>query len=463
MRLRVLLAAVLGLATTAALGAPAADAAVPTPSAFTAVTATPGPRAGEITFTWKQDGRNTTGFVIETGLTTFSPVDSSQPLHGRGSKTFAVGRTSRSVTLTASQVASAGAALGSGNHLFYRVKAVNVTRSGSTTRWWPYLQSVGVRPTTATAGSTLVRVGTYNVHTANTQPGVRAWSTRVGGIVDEIKRTNPGVVGLQELGITPANGSSQGSLTATTQAQSLVNTLASRGVGKYRLVRTTRYVKPGTASAIQGARILYDSSRYRLVTSCPETTDGSPWSSACIIPMPMRPGDSEWVRRHAAYATLQDLRTGRQFMVVSAHLDQRHSTTASTDRIYEQLRADQVATVMNRVNQLNTAGLPVVFTGDINTYQSNVGGYLAHDALVRGGYYDTSAAFTQVNLRYSTVNKFACTVAVPMVGKFPGWGSRIDVVMVKGLGSAVRWENALVRTDCARPTDHNLVLADIRI
>jgi endonuclease/exonuclease/phosphatase family metal-dependent hydrolase len=463
MRLRHLIAALVGATLATTLAAPAAQAAVATPGRITAVSAAPGPRAGEITFTWRQDGTNTTAYVIETGLTVFSPTDHSLPAHGRQSKTFTVLKGRRSVTLTASQVASAGAALGSANHLFYRLRAINKTTAGTATRYWPYLQSVGVRPVSAPTTGTLLRVATFNVHTSTPQAGVPAWSTRVGPVADEIRRVNPGVVGLQELGITPANGSTTPSLTATTQAQSLVATLASRGAGKYRLVRTNRYVAPGAPSAIQGARILYDSSRYRLESSCPDTTDGAIWSSSCIVPLPILSADSAWVRRHAAYATLADIATGARFMVVSAHLDQRHSTSATTDKVYEQLRANQVAAILARVDAVNTAHLPVVLAGDLNTYQSNVGGYLAHDALVRAGYYDTAAAVTQVNLRYSTVNKLACTVSVPMVGSFPGWGSRIDVVMVKGLRGAVRWENVLVKTSCTRPSDHNLVVADVRL
>jgi endonuclease/exonuclease/phosphatase family metal-dependent hydrolase len=464
MRLRLLIAAVLGTAVAATMVAPAAQAAAPpTPGRITAVSAVPGPGAGQITFTWKQDGSNTTSFAIETGLTVFSTTDPSLPDHGRSSKTFILAKYRRSITLSASQVASAGASLGSANHLYYRFRATNHTAAGTSTRVWPYLQSVGLRPVSAPTTGTLLRVATFNVHTSTTMAGFPSWQSRVGKVADTILSRNPGVVGLQELGITRADGSPTASLTAQTQAQSLVATLAAKGAGRYKLVRTTRYVAPGSASAIQGARILYDSSRYRLVSSCPDTTNGAIWSSSCIVPMRLKAGDSEWVRRHAAYATLADLGTGSQFMVVAAHLDQRHSTNATTDRAYETLRAAQVADILARVNSVNTAGLPVVLAGDLNTYQTNVGGYPAHDTLVSAGYYDTAAAVTQVNLRYSTMNHMSCTVAIPKTGSFPGWGSRIDVIMVKGLGGAVRWEDVVVPSQCARASDHNMVVADIRL
>lgn len=464
MRLRLLLAAFLGAAVATTLAAPAAMAAAPpTPGRITAVSAAPGPGAGQVTFTWKQDGSNTTSFAIETGLTVFSTADPGLPDHGRSAKTFTMAKTRRSITLTASQVASAGAPLGSANHLYYRFRATNHTSAGTSTRMWPYLQSVGVRPISAPTTGTLLRVATFNVHTATPVAGFPSWQSRVGKVADTILSRKPGVVGLQELGITRADGSTTASLTAQTQAQSLVATLAAKGASRYRLVRTTRYVAPGTASAVQGARILYDSSRYRLVSDCPDTTNGAIWSSSCTVPLRMRTGDSEWARRRAAYATLQDIATGSQFIVVAAHLDQRHSTNATTDKAYETLRAGQVADILARVNAVNASGLPVVLAGDLNTYQSNVGGYLAHDAFVRAGYYDTASAVTQVNLRYSTFNHMACTVSIPRVGSFAGWGSRIDTVMVRGLRGAVRWENVVVPSQCARASDHNMLVADIRL
>ena len=56
---------------------------------------------------------------------------------------------------------------------------------------------------------------------------------------------------------------------ATRQTESLLKALKSNGAGKYKLVRTTAYVRAGTEHGTQGARILYDSTRYTLVTTLP--------------------------------------------------------------------------------------------------------------------------------------------------------------------------------------------------
>ena len=462
---RSFLVAAVALLLPAALALPAEALSVPTPGRVTAVTATPGPRPGEVTFTWRQDGSHTTGYVIETGLTTFKVGDPVLPDHGRNAKYFSASRTRRSITLTAAQVASAGAAAGSANHLYYRFKAVNKTSSATAVRHWPYLQSVAVRPVTPATTGTKVRVATFNVHTATPQAGVRPWLQRAPGVAKAILSRNPGVVTLQELGIGRADGQSLSTTGVVTQADSLVNTLRSLGGGRYQLVRRTRFVKPGTPEAIQGARILYDTARYRLAGSCPETSDGgktitnSSYSSSCTIVLPHLNGDSPWSYRRASYAVLADRATGARFIVVSAHLDQRHSTTYSTERTYERLRATQVKAVMTRINQVNTAGLPVLLGADLNTYQNNQGGNDAHDAVIAAGYYDTAAAASQVNIRSTTMNHFKCTV--PAVGS--GWGSRLDMVAVKGVRGAPRWENMMAASDCNRPSDHNMVVADIRL
>src|SRR5688500_10793041 len=91
-------------AIPAAVLAPPAQAAVAIPGAITAVSAVPGPYAGQVTFSWTASGASTTSFQIETGLTTFKVGDAVLPDHGRGVQYFTVSPTRRSITLTAAQV-----------------------------------------------------------------------------------------------------------------------------------------------------------------------------------------------------------------------------------------------------------------------------------------------------------------------------------------------------------------------
>ncbi|MBE3076629.1 MAG: hypothetical protein IMZ75_17145, partial [Actinobacteria bacterium] len=181
-----LVAALCAVLPAAALVAPAQASAVPIPGPVTAVTARAGPYAGQVTFYWSQNGSHTTSFAIETGLTTFKVGDPLLPDHGRNAKTFLISATRRSVTLSAAQIASAGASAGSANHLYYRFRAVNHTSAGTSVRQWGYLQWVAVRPATPAASGTALRVASFNVHTATPATGVRPWSQRVLGVAKTI-------------------------------------------------------------------------------------------------------------------------------------------------------------------------------------------------------------------------------------------------------------------------------------
>jgi hypothetical protein len=40
-------------------------------------------------------------------------------------------------------------------------------------------------------------------------------------------------------------------------------------------------------------------------------------------------------------------------------------------------------------------------------------------------------------------------------------GVRLDYVMIKGSKQVLRYENVMKRVDSSRPSDHNLVVADV--
>ncbi len=457
---------VVGAALTLGLGvgtlplqATTAHAAVVTPSSFTAVTSTPGPGPGEVTISWTQDGRNTTGYVIETGLTSFSYTDASMPMHARGSRLFTVPAGRRSVTLTAAQTASAGAGMSSANHLYFRLRAVNLTASGETVRYYPYLQTVAVAPAVPAPTGTPLRVGTFNVRTSRATDDVRTWLDRAPDVARSIVEKNLGVVALQELGPGRADGVEGSTGGRPRQTDSLLTTLAAQGASRYKLIRTTPYVKAGTVANTQGMRILYDASRYTLVSNCLDTSSDGAYSASCSVKLPIRNSDTEAMRRRATYAEFADKGTGEHFYFVSVHFDSRRSTDLAVERTYDLLRGSQAKAAVDAVDAVNTQHLPVILGGDINTWQNNKVGYTAHDVLVDEGFYDTAAADRQVNVRYTTMNDFQTTLSDPGTG----FGSRLDALMVKGISSADYWENVMKVTDTARPSDHNMVIADIRL
>lgn len=436
------LALVAGLTATAV---PAEAAA--TPAKITSVHSAPGPHAGQVTIRWTSDGRNTTAYKIRTGLTSFSKNS-----YGRHAKTFTVGRSHRSVTLSAAQVSSTGAGVGTGNHLYFRVYAVN----GSHTRAYPYLQAVMPQAAAPKANGTSVRIGSFNVRTARATTDSRNWLHRAPSVARTIKAQNPGVLAVQELGPGRADGKKGVTTGHVRQTVSLLNSLRSAGAGKYRLVRTTPYVKPGTTHGTQGARILYDSSRYRLVNSCAEKTGKKSYSSSCSIELPLRAGDSKSQRRSAAYALLADRRTGKKFWFASVHLDDRHSGNLAKERSLNNLRGAQMRAVNNRLTGLNHGRYEIVIAGDINSWQNNAAGNAPHDYLVGQGYYDTAAARSLVNVQYPTINHFQ---RVLKPGS-QGYGVRIDVVMVRGAKGAHRFVNVVKPVDGSRPSDHNMIVSD---
>ncbi|MCW2812140.1 MAG: hypothetical protein JWP61_2598 [Friedmanniella sp.] len=449
----VAVAAAAASATCLLAAVPGTAGASSTPASISGVTSSPGPRAGEVTIHWRSSGANTAGFRIETGLSTFSPSSSSSlPRHGRQSTTFSVGRSARAVTLSAAQVASAGAAPQTAAHLYFRLFAVN----GSAVRAYPYLQAVIPRAATPHSSGTAVRVASFNVRTAKATQDARNWLARSGDVAAEIERENPGVVAIQELSPGRADGRAGTTNGAPRQTDSMESAMRGTGAGRYQLVRTTSYVKPGVTHGTQGARLLYDTSRFDLVSRCPEMTGSSHWNGACSLELPLLSGDGESNRRSAAYAEFRSRATGKHFWVVSVHLDARHSSSLTAEKRYQELRRAQVARAYAKVTGL-AGGNPVIIAGDFNSWQNNRAGHQPHDYLVNRGFYDSAGAVTKVNIAYPTINDFATTLKPGM----NGYGVRIDAILSNAGPGARRFENVMKVTDSSRPSDHNMIVADL--
>lgn len=432
-----------------------AETSIPAP--VTNLFAVPGPEPGEIAFTWQSTGQHVDHFRLETAVTSFDPAEVSQGRRGRAARTFMISSTARSFLLTADQTAAAGAGLGTGNHLYVALVAVNEELGGPTAYTASPLQAVmPLGMGSAKATGTKVRAATFNVRAAKADSGKRSWLVRAPDVAREIVDHDLDVAALQELSPSGADGHKwrKGKHRQTT---SLLATLARTGGSRYRLVRTTSYVKAGSKTGSQGARILYDSKRFELLSECPETTKGKTYNPSCTIRLPLLSGDSEDLRRRAAYAELRDRATKRKFFVVSAHLDARHSADLGQDARYNELRAAQVNAIVKAVAKANPKGRKVIFGGDINSWQVSRVGHAPHDALLANGFWDTASASKVIDISYGTSNQFA-TEMKPNVW---GFGTRIDLVMIKGTTGANRFENVLEPVDEARPSDHNLVLADL--
>jgi len=312
-------------------------------------------------------------------------------------------------------------------------------------------------PTIAASKAKVVRVATFNVRTARATHDKRSWLKRSPDVAREILSRNPGVVALQELGPGRADGKKGTLKGRVRQTTSLTNSLKRLGGGRYKLVRTTSYFAPGTKHGTQGARILYDSSRFTLKTRCPEKTGKRNFNKSCAFDLPLAPGDSKEKLRSAAYAEFADKRTGHRFFVVSAHMDSRHSKSNKVEAKYNRLRASQARAVANKLARVNPHNRPVVFGGDINSWRTDRGRYAPHRALVAKGYRDAAKAKVRINYAYTTVNHYD----VKLKKSRSGNGTRLDVIMVKGARGVTRYENKMAVVDRSRPSDHNMGVADI--
>jgi endonuclease/exonuclease/phosphatase family metal-dependent hydrolase len=208
------------------------------------------------------------------------------------------------------------------------------------------------------------------------------------------------------------------------------------GASSYRLTRSTGYFH----RAPQDTRILYDSSRVRMTSTCPNT------KPSCYIALP-----NPEHRMVAAWARFQDLASGQEFYFVSAHLS--NGNTATTDA----LRGRQAEAIDAGIRALNGRNLPVVFATDANSSQTSKGVDAPHAALYRTGWYNTLAAADTVNARYNSVNCYQ----FPQHRSPYGFGSMYDSVLTLNMPGADVSRQVLAAAP--GPSDHNLVITAVRL
>ncbi|MGI3783252.1 MAG: hypothetical protein ACRYG2_21010, partial [Janthinobacterium lividum] len=217
---------------------PSTASASSKPGAVKSVVASPGAAVGQIKVSWRASGSRTDKFRIETALTPFGSTND-----GRDAHTFTVGGSKRSTTLSAKSVARAGAAPATGNHLYIRVVAVDVTKSGSKKGKASDLVATTARalPAAVAPAASPLRVASYNIRSAKYDGAdKRDWAERASGVAADIVKANPGIVAIQEA--SPARFGAQ------RQTESLQSALiaADPGMARYTLTRTTIYNPNGT-------------------------------------------------------------------------------------------------------------------------------------------------------------------------------------------------------------------------
>lgn len=312
----------------------------------------------------------------------------------------------------------------------------------------------------AKRSGTEVRFATFNVRTSRADRGTsRHWLRRASSVAREIKSRNPDIVALQELGPGRADGKKAKIGNSKRQTESLLSSLRKVGANQYKLTRTTSYVKPGTTHGTQGARILYNAQKFRLVSKCHETTGKKNYNYSCSIDLPVLKGESRSNTRSAAYAEFENRRTGKNFFVISAHLDTRHSGNRAKEERYDALREAQVRRVYSKVKSLNKHGYPVLFGGDINSWRTKSGRHAPYNYLTKASFSDLTKSATQIDAKYPTVNHWKRVLKANAKGRQVA----LDIVMGRGVKMSMKYENVMKVRDSSRPSDHNMVLADTLI
>lgn len=396
------------------------------PDKITAGRGTVGSAPGETRLQWKSGGRHTDFYRITTALTPFGT--SKTPAVGRHSMTFKVPGDRRSVTLTPAQTAAAGAGLGSGRHLFFRIVAVRKGNADSASRRYPYLLHTPIAGMGSTGNGHQLRYAAYSMRVATKDVPGHRWSDRQLLIAKNIARVNPAVAGIEEL--MPAMWTKQmGGI-------GLEASLQKAGAGQYRITRETGYFK----SAPQDTKILYDPNQVQLVSSCPEDQP----SCYISLPDPDKP-------RVAAYARFKDKASGQEFYFISAHLSTGNDTKT------DQLRGRQAEAINAGIRAINTGNLPVVIATDSNSSQTAKGADQPHQVWLNDGWYNTLSAATVVNGQYNSVNHYES----PERPSNYGFGSMYDTIMTLNMPGADVWKQVI--TGAPWPSDHNMVYADVRL
>ncbi len=123
----------------------------------------------------------------------------------------------------------AGAAAGTGRHLYYRLVAVNVEGDTTRSRSYPYLQAVLPQGEAAKRGGTRMRVATFNVRTAKARSDKRHWQVRKDEVAQEIVDSGASVVAIQEMSPGRADGKSGSTLKIGRQTTTLLTELEKIG------------------------------------------------------------------------------------------------------------------------------------------------------------------------------------------------------------------------------------------
>ena len=219
-------------------------------------------------------------------------------------------------------------------------------------------------------------VASYNIHCANCEDQMETevpWVDRRDSVVQTIVSKRPDIIGIQEasqgwLVDSPAGGLSQ--------FEDLRNRLREAGA-RYELTNDKRNncVDPETPTdcvhkeqgATKGTRIFYNPDEVRIIRS-----------GSKLLPS-LGPDKNE---RYLAWAEAEQLKTGQRFFFGNTHLE------VDKAEGYNELRRQQAQAVVDVIKTKNTADLPIVLVGDLNSSKWLDPSNAAYDVLIDAGLVD---------------------------------------------------------------------------
>lgn len=175
-----------------------------------------------------------------------------------------------------------------------------------------------------------LRVMSYNIRYDNPEDGKNAWSNRKEFLAEQITRTNPDILGVQE--------------SLPSQVDWLGTAL--KGYGKAGIGRD----EDGTGESVT---IFFRTERFEM------TESRTFWLSE--TPNEISKGWDAAIRRICTYVRLRDRRTGQILLVLNTHFD----------HIGPLARRNSAELVSKKISELNKDKQPVILFGDFNATQDS--------------------------------------------------------------------------------------------
>lgn len=266
-----------------------------------------------------------------------------------------------------------------------------------------------------------LRTGSYNVRSTRYDSEGQPWKsrrTRVAGLINSSKLD---VVGLQE-----ASATARGPAGARSQVDDLTS------LTKPRLTKSK--------AGYLGSTILYNAKKFH-----PERHG--------VIRLDYVPGDSS--TRAAVWQELRDKKTKARILVVNVHL----SNGPGADR--NQARSGQAKKISTALKKINRSGLPVILTGDLNTFDQRAEltplNILSELGLART---DVVAA-KRTNNEFNSLSRFGGS-------KYEERGTKLDYILVsEDIGveqfTVVLDTTAAGKLRANEASDHRPVVAHLRV